>query len=257
MRVYLDLVVLLNFLVDFFLLLGTNRLSGFPLGWKRCFWAAAVGGVYAGACMLPRFRFLGNILWRTVSLAGIGVIAFGCNRSMVKRCAVFLLLSMSMGGISVCLGRANMPALLLAAGGMWLLCRLSFGSGVGQQEYVPIQLTYGEKTMNIIALRDSGNTLRDPITGEQVMVVSRDVAYKLLGLTRDQLRTPLETLAMGAVPGLRLIPYCAVGQGSGILLGLRMDRVKIGDREQSSIVAFAPEGLGEGTVYQALTGGAI
>ena len=36
MAVYLDLVVLLNYLVDFLLLLGTNRLSGFPLAPGRC-----------------------------------------------------------------------------------------------------------------------------------------------------------------------------------------------------------------------------
>ena len=41
MEVYLDLVVILNFLVDFLLLLGTNRLSGFPLAAGRC--AAAAG----------------------------------------------------------------------------------------------------------------------------------------------------------------------------------------------------------------------
>ena len=257
MRMYLDLVVLLNFMVDFLLLLGTNRLSGFPSNWKRLFPASALGGIYAGGCMLPGFRFLGNFLWRVVFLAGIAVIAFGWNRSAVKRCAVFVLLSMALGGISLCLGSANMPALMLAAGGMWLLCRLSFGSSVGAQEYVPIQLTYGEDTMNIIALRDSGNTLRDPISGEQVMVVSGEVAEKLIGLTAEQLHTPLETLAMRPVPGLRLIPYCAVGQGSSMLLAMRMENVKIGSRVQSTIVAFAPEGLGKGTMYQALTGGAI
>ena len=35
-EIYLDLVMVLNFLVDFFLLLGTNRLSGFPAQPWRC-----------------------------------------------------------------------------------------------------------------------------------------------------------------------------------------------------------------------------
>lgn len=155
------------------------------------------------------------------------------------------------------LERANIPALLLAAAGMWLLCRMSFGTAIGHQEYVPIQLSYGEKKMNIIALRDSGNTLRDPVTGEQVMVVSGEVAEKLLGLTSRQLRFPMETMIQSPLPGLRLIPYVAVGQGSSILLAIRLEDVKIGSCERSTIVAFAPEGLGKGTVYQALTGGAL
>jgi len=257
LQVYLDMVVLLNFLVDYLLLLGTNRLSGFPSNWKRIFLAAALGGVYAGACMLPGFRFLGNLLWRIVFLVGIAVIAFGWNTSAGKRGGVFVLLSMALGGLAMCMERANIPALIFASGGMWLLCRLSFDSGMGQQAYVPIQLTYGKNTMNIIALRDTGNTLRDPITGERVMVVSGEVAEKLIGLTSAQLHKPLETLAARPVPGLRLIPYSAIGQASSMLLAMRLENVKVGPQVLSAIVAFAPEGLGKGSMYQALTGGAI
>ena len=45
MAVYLDLVMLLNFLVDYLLLLGTNRLSGSPMTPGRCALAAVLGSV--------------------------------------------------------------------------------------------------------------------------------------------------------------------------------------------------------------------
>jgi len=249
-EVYLDLVVLLNFLVDFLLLLGTNRLSGFPLSAGRCALAAALGGIYGGACMLPGFRFLGSLLWRTVSLGLMAVTAFGMDFSAVKRGGVFILLSMALGGIAVGFGRGNFAALVLAAGGVWLLCRIAFGETVGGQEYVPMTLTYGAHSADLIALRDSGNTLRDPITGEQVFVVAGEVAQSLTGLSADQLRCPLETMALRPLPGLRLIPYRAVGSG-GMLLGMRFENVRVGKRKQTAIVAFAPEGLGKGG-YQAL-----
>ena len=257
MEVYLDLVVLLNFLVDFLLLLGTNRLSGFPLGLSRCAWAALLGGVYSGACLLPGFRFLGNLLWRVVSLILMGITAFGLNSSALKRTAVFLLLSMALGGLVVSLGRNDFGVLTLAALLCFGLCRVCFGQTVGSREYVPLTLTYGDKTASLIALRDSGNTLRDPVTGEQVLVVSGAVGQRLTGLTENQLRHPLETLAQRPVPGLRLIPYKAVGQTGGFLLGLRMQQVKVGDRFTDAVVAFAAEDFGRGEVYQALTGGAL
>ena len=256
-QVYLDLVIILNFLVDFLLLLGTNRLAGFPSEGKRLLPAAALGGAYGGMCMLKGFRFLGSTFWRLVSLAGIAVLAFGWNRSAWKRCGVFVLLSMALGGIAVSFGKANIPALVLAAGGVWLLSRMAFGGSVGGREYVPISITYGENSVSLIALRDSGNTLRDPITGEQVLVISGDAARKLTGLTQEQLGSPLETLATRPLPGLRLIPYRAVGQAGGMLLAMRFENVKIGSRTQNAIVAFAPEGLGSGEMYQALTGGAL
>lgn len=256
MEVYLDLVMILNFLVDFLLLLGTNRLSGFPAGAARCAWAALLGSVYSGACLLPGFSFLGNLLWRLVSLGLMGSAAFGFSRNAVKRTAVFLLLSMALGGLVVSLGRSDFTALTLAALLCLGLCRLCFGSTIGSREYVPLTLTYNGRSASLIALRDSGNTLRDPITGEQVLVVSAEVGQRLTGLTLEQLRHPIETLAQRPVPGLRLIPYKAVGSG-GFLLGLRMEQVKVGNHITDAVVAFAMEGLGQGDMYQALAGGAL
>lgn len=257
MTVYLDLVMVLNFLVDFLLLSGTNRLAGFPGEPKRCAAAALLGALYSGACLLPGFRFLGNLLWRCVSLGLMTVTAFGFSRSAVKRGSMFLLLSMALGGIALSAGRGDFAAVLLCGGLCWILCRMAFGDQVGQREYIPLTLQWGNASASVIALRDSGNTLRDPITGEPVLVLAGHIAQRLTGLTETQLRQPMETMAQRPVPGLRLIPYRAVGQAGGMLLALRFDHVKLGSRQQSAIVAFAPEGIGRGEMYQALTGGVL
>lgn len=248
MAVYLDLAILLNFLVDFLLLLGTNRLTGFPAGAKRAALAAALGAVYSGACLLPGFRFLGSTLWRLVSLGLMASIAFGWNQSAWKRSGIFLLLSMALGGIALGFGQGGFGMLILGAAGVWLLCRIGFGGTVGQ-EYVPIQVTCGGRSLNLIALRDTGNTLRDPITGERVLILSPDAAQTLWGLTDENLRRPMETILTH--PGFRLIPYRAVGQPGSMLLGIRAD-VVIGGKRQRSVVAFAPERIGRGECYQAL-----
>lgn len=255
MFVYWDVVVLLNCLVDLLLLLGTNRLSGFPPGWRRVIPAAVLGGLYGGICLLPRFSFLGNAFWRLVFLGLISVIAFGWDRSAWKRCGVFLLLSMALGGISVNLGSGDYLGLLAAAGLVWLLCRIGFGGSGAGREFVPMELRRGGKCLRLIALRDSGNTLRDPITGEQVLVIDAAAAEELTGLTISQLETPLE--AMGLLPGLRLIPYRAIGQPGGMLLGMRFGDVRIGSWKGSAVVAFAPQAIGRGEGYRALTGGAM
>ena len=55
MRVYLDLVLLLNFSVDFLLIVGTNRLAGYPYSFRRAIMASCLGAVYAALCMLHGF----------------------------------------------------------------------------------------------------------------------------------------------------------------------------------------------------------
>lgn len=257
MSVYLDLVMGLNFVVDLLLLLGTNRLSGFPAGWSRVLPAAALGSIYAGACMLPAFRFLGNGLWRIVSLGLMGVIAFGMNRSAVKRSGIFLLLAMAMGGIAAGMGRSDFGMLVVSAIVVWLLCKVGFGNRIGGREYVPLTIRSENASVSLTALKDTGNTLRDPITGEQVLVIGPEYARILTGLTEKQLSSPMETMLSGTVPGIRLIPYRAVGQPGSMLLAKRFDNVTVGNQKGSALVAFAPEPIGKGEVYQALTGGAI
>lgn len=257
LRVYLDLVMLLNFLVDFLLLLGTNRLSGFPQKPWRAAAAAALGGIYGGVCLLPGFRFLGNTLWRIVSLGLMGAIAFGCGMSALRRCVLFALLCMALGGIALGLGSGSFSALVLSAAAVSVMCLVGFRGRVGAREYVPVELCFGDKSTKLLALRDTGNTLTDPVTGQSVLVAGPEAAYTLLGITKEQLRDPVQTLAAGTVPGLRLIPYRSVGQPGGMLLALRLSAVRIGKWQGSTLVAFAPEGLDSEGTYQALTGGVV
>ena len=257
MRVYLDLVVLLNFLVDFLLLLGTNRLAGYPGGYVRSALAAVLGGIYAAGCLVPGFSFLGNTLWRLVSLVLMAGIAFGWNRGAVQRGAVFLLLSMALGGFATGFGKGNFWILVASALVLWMLCRVSFRGSVGQKEYVPVELCWEDRKISLIALRDTGNTLRDPLTGEQVLIAGADVGTELLGLTEQQLRHPVELLTSGKVAGLRLIPYHAVGQPGGMLPAVRFHGAKINGTYEDPLVAFAPEVLARGAVYRMLTGGAV
>ena len=115
MVIYLDLVMGLNFLIDLLLILGTNRLCGFPAALGRSSAAAALGAVYAAGAMLPGFSFLRSTLWRLVFLSLMGMIAYGWNRSAWKRTGIFLLLSLALGGAAQGLNHRGIPTLLLSA----------------------------------------------------------------------------------------------------------------------------------------------
>ena len=254
MTVYLDLVMLLNFLVDGLLLLGTNRLTGYPPGWKRAAWAAALGSVYAGICMLPQLSFLGGVFFRIVSLGGMAVIAFGCNRSALRRGMVFVLLSMALGGMVQGIDHCGFVSLILAAGAITALCHFGLGSPVGAQQYQPVELIWKGKKLKLTALIDTGNTLRDPVTGASVLVAGADVAQKL-GISSRFIEDPVAALVSGDFPGARLIPYRAVGCTNGMLLGVRCEQVKLNGQAVSKLVAFAPEYVGKAEAYQVLAGG--
>lgn len=256
MTVYVDIVMGLNFLVDLLLLIGTNRLAGHPSEAGRVIPAAVLGGIYGGMCMVPGFRFLGSTLWRLVSLGLMGGIAFGFQKGILRRVMLFILLSMALGGIAVGLGKGGFFPLVLAGFGLLFLCAAGFQGKLGMV-CVPLELCHGGKRVKLTALRDTGNTLRDPVTGESVLIVGTEVANQLLGLTKQEVSAPVETVASGKYSGLRLIPYRAVGQSCGMLLGMRLDEVKLNGVRSNAMVAFTAEGLSAAGEYQALAGGAI
>ena len=254
MVIYLDLVMLVNFLVDGLLLIAADRLCGFPVRIKRAALGAGIGAIYAGLCVLPGLRFLGNIFWRLIMLGLMGITAFGMNRSALRRSTIFVFLSMALGGIALGLGSGGVIALLAAAVGICVLCIVLFRGG--GKEYVTVRLAYRGVIRELVALRDTGNMLTDPVTGQPVLVASAEIAKQMLGLTPEQLLSPIETLAEKKIPGLRLIPYRSVGNANGMLLAVKMDRVCVGKREIGKLVAFAPQTMGAGE-FQALAGGVL
>ena len=245
MVVYLDAFMGLNFLVDLCLLVGVNRLSGHPPGLQRAAAAAVLGSGYAGVCLVPGFSFLGNGLWRSISLGLMGWMAFGADRSGWQRSMLFVLLSMALGGLALSMASGG-AGLALSAGMLMLIGKMGL-RGQGRR-FVNVEVTYQGRTVKLRALVDTGNSLADPITGEPVTVLCPGIAQQL-GIPEAVTVDP----AGAMLPGLRLISARTVG-GGGLLAAVRCDRVTVGGRAAGRVVAFARESFGNGE-YQGLTGG--
>lgn len=253
MVVYLDLILLLNFTIDYMLLIGANRLCGYPAGWKRAIPAAMIGSVYAAMCLFPLFHPLSGGLGRICVLLIMGTVAYGFHRQALRRCGVFLLLSMALGGFVIALGSGGTVALICSVFLLALTCLLGIRKGIGTRSFAPIDIYYNGKHVSFVALCDTGNELRDPLSGESVLVVGARIAQELVGLSPWQLKKPVETLPAADLAGLRLISYRTVGECSGLMLGMRFKEVKVGNRMASRLVAFSPEKMSDG--YEGLTGG--
>lgn len=245
----------LRFAVVLLLLLGTNRLCGAMAQPIQLIIAALLSAVHSWACFQSGFSFLSNGLWRSVFLLLTAWIAFGWDIKGLKCWAVFTLLMLALQGITADFERIDPVPVLLGVGGLCIICILGFGGRPSAGTCVPVELSYQDKSVRVLALRDTGNFLKDPITGQSVLVVDGAVAQQLTGLTCEQLRSPVEVLSQKTLPGLRLIPYRALGNDNGLLLALRLPRVRIGSWQGSSLVAFAPGTFTAGRTYQALAGG--
>lgn len=257
MTYYLDLALLLNFAVDLLLIIAANRLTGYPVRGLPTLCAAGLGAVYGAVCFLPGMTFLSGELWCFLVMIGMCTVAFGVNRSTLRRGALFILLNLSVGGLCLLVQAGRVGDICLAATGVCAASMLISRGNNPAAQYVTVMLRRGDRVRTIVALRDTGNTLKDPVTGNSVLIAGADVARDLLGLTPAQLRDPICTVVSGVIPGGRLMPYRSVGNPNGMLLGVRLDEVRIDSAPANVLVAFAPEQIGSREGYQALTGGVV
>jgi len=245
---YLPLVLVT--VVDWLLLRGTDMLFGSFHSRLRACLGAILGGIHTAFCLLPGFHFLNVGIWRLIILAAAGCIAFNMD---IHRTALYCLVNMGIGGLVTSLGKGSVIEIVFAAILVCALCFIGLRGRPGQQKYLSIQVPAVNGTVHMTALVDTGNSLRDPVTGQPVMVVSAQVGSKLLGVDTTTFQNPTE--ALESIPGLRLIPYSTVA-GRGFLLAKKFKDVSVESKIQDVLIAFSPMEIGKGKGFNALTGGA-
>ena len=281
--VYADSVFCLNALMDYLLLLSTARLAGIPLRRRRYALAALLGGAYAVACFLPGASFLAFTPVKAAAGVLLALVAFGGEERLLRLTVLLFAVSCAMAGCVLGLGLlsgASVPAangifytdvsfrvLLIAATAAYFTMTVVFRAAASQSvagRLLPVEISIGGRKASLTALYDSGNSLRDPVSGEGVLVVSCGAADGVLPkearwvLTREALADPAAALVQlrQAAPELapRLLPYRTVGTAGGLLLAVRTDCITVvGEAHQGALMALAPTNM----ETAALWGGAV
>ena len=197
MTVYADEAFLLNGAVDYLLLVCAAKLGGGRILRLRLALAAAFGGVYAAAALFPALAFLRQLPVKLASLAAMLLIAFGAGRGTLRTGTLFFAAVCAFGGAAVAAaqlfgtGVLVLPGgtfyavsglgLLLLAGILYALCYTVFACTVQHGgEIRTLRLRLGGRSVQVRALHDTGCTLRDPMTGERVLVAEAGVLQALL-----------------------------------------------------------------------------
>ena len=196
--VYIDRVAVLNLMVDYLLLMTTATLAGTPLRRLRFGLCAVGGSAYAVAV------FLLPVLAHPLCRIGAGIVmalcAFGEEVRPWRLTALFWLLSGGLAGLLLALGLLSgapyglvsrvsyadisWPVLLGGAAVFYGLLHLLFRQTARHErgELMDIDVVVGGRRCRLRALRDNGNTLRDPIRGQPVLVAEAAALRRLLSL---------------------------------------------------------------------------
>lgn len=281
--VYIDKVFVLNLMIDYLLLLTAARLAGAPLQRGRLLCGAALGAVYAVAVFLPGCAALGRPLGRLTAGVVMNILAFWKMQRQWRIICLSLLLSAALAGIVMALGLAagsastvagklyyaqiGWPMLLGTACGMYVLLHMIFRQGArhGGGELMRVAVKIQGKERELLALHDTGNTLRDPISGQPILVIEQEA---LRGIWDPEiaeiLYRPLqveEKIARlhhaGRGIGFTLLPFRSVG-AAGLLLAVRSDSIRVERMTyRHAWVALSERCVSDGGAYRALWGGTV
>lgn len=271
---------MVNTVINFLLLQLGARLSGFPQKPLRSLLGAGAGGIYAVLALLPGLTFLSSFLWQTVFFLLICLIAYGERRNAVRPASLAFLCSTALAGFLFFLMRylpmdhvlqngtviypIGTRVLFLFSGIFYLTAALLTARTLrhGRGELRQIELHCGDSCLLVSALCDTGNTLREPISGKPVVVLNSEFSIDLLGEKLDlaALQDPsgTYTILCGKHPHrkFRLIPYRAVGVPSGLLLAVAV-HICYGNRREEAFAAFSPSSVSDGGGFEALIGGVL
>ncbi len=283
--VYLDILVTVNWLIDFLLLRACARILHLPCRRGRAVLGALFGGFCACVLLLPELPSVASLLLKLVTAGIMALIAFPWTGlfAYLRQTGLLFLISALFAGLSFALWYFVAPAGFYVSNGavyyqihpllLALLCCVCYCLVCLYEHWFcrenrsggryRLTVTDHEGSVTIDALHDSGNGLTELFSGAPVIVAEKSALLPILSPT---MRQALEGLSAGAevssaeeilAAGWRLIPFRSVG-GSGLLPAFRPRRLLLKRENGKSgditgcYIALCPS-LGRGE-YRALIG---
>lgn len=272
-EVYVDLYFLINVSMDLLCLLITASLLHCPVRRWRAVTAALLGGGYA---VLSLLLSLGGAISLLLDLCGallLCLVAFhsagqGFWRS-VRASLVFALCSMTLGGVMTALysllNRWNLPLDALQGDGLsvWTFALLSAVASIAtlrggrlsalsqKTKRITLSLSLFGKELTLSAMVDSGNLLRDPVSGKSVIVADLSRLSPILPaeLARAYQSGDFSEWMQDYTRAKKLRPIpTQSAMGKGILFAIVPDRLLLhpeGKKPFPADYLIAPAPLGE------------
>ena len=272
--IYIDSLFFLNLLIDYALLLCAGKICALRLRRLRLALGAVFGGVYAVLAVLaPGFFALFSV--KILAGAVMVLLAFGRSKAL-RACVVFFAVSAAFGGAvyaATSLGaspgssRLYIPVSLKVLAVSFAVCYAAISlvfrrvGAKSERELLNIKISLLGRDTEFKALRDTGNELFDPISGEGVIVASAAALSQLFPkAAREFLKHEDPLLAFeklsefSALRGrLRIISFKSVGAVGALMLCFRPDSLTISGKEHSRpLIGISRTEMSENGEFEAI-----
>ena len=264
MIVYVDILFLVNFLIDYFMLLLTANVLHIKYKTYRMLCASLIGAISSLYIFIPNSNLLLEVIvkFATAFFMNIAAFKFSSIKNFLKASGALLLITLLFGAIINFFVKTFNPKNIIVYNSV-VYCNISavtlviftvifymffsliakiFKKSSKTAQKSSVTAFYKENHIQFTAIVDSGNSLEDAFSKSDIIIVDESILKKLLK-TSDFKESNLSTL-------FRIIP-CSTVSGEGALQGYRCDKavIKTEDVEievEKPVLAISKTRLNEG-----------
>ncbi len=291
MTIYLDVVLLENLCMNYIILFATAYIMKLKMKQLRLIFSSLLGSIYAIVSyleILPVYSNFGVKILLSVLMVYIAYNPKGI-KSLSKQLIIFYLTSFAFGGCAFALLYFVRPQDILMKNGVYIgtypikiallggiigfiITYIAFcivKTKIKKKDMIyNLTVKLDGKEIYLKAMLDTGNLLKEPITGMPVIVIQKSELYsvitekvldnieKLIGGESEDITSQIEEEYLTK---FRVIPFSSIGKQNGLMLGLKADEVIIEKEEEQEkrndvIIGIFPWSLSKNNAYTALIG---
>ncbi len=291
MTIYIDVVLIENIIMNFIILLATGIILKEKIKIARLLIASLIGAIYSLISYISILKIYSSILLKLILSIIIIYISYNPQniKKMWKSLIIFYLTSFAFGGAAFALIYIVKPQEILMKNGLFLgiypLKTIMLGAIIAfviiisaftvvksritkKDMFCEIEIKLEEKKIKTVAMIDTGNMLKEPISQTPVIVVEHTLLYncipkeilnnleKILGGDFENIP---EDIKEKYISKLKLIPFASLGKQNGMLIGIKAEYVKIKNEEREEkkeniIIGIYNKSLTKKGEYRALLG---
>lgn len=291
MTIYLDVILLENVCMNYIILFATGLIHRTKIKGWRILVSSLIGGIYAILSFAPVLEIYSNLLFKVLLSIVMVYIAFHPPniKLLLKELVIFYLVSFAFGGCAFCLLYFIRPQDILMRNGVltgtypikiallggivgFIVVNIAFkvvkGKLSKKDMFCEVTVFLNNKQKTIKAFIDTGNLLKDPISGMPVMVIEavelEEMLPKEIIIHINEILEGRRIEVLSELPNeyklkFRVIPFSSLGKQNGMLLGFIADKVELNIEEnkqelENIIIGIYEKNLTKNGAYTGLVG---
>ncbi|MEG0614519.1 MAG: sigma-E processing peptidase SpoIIGA [Oscillospiraceae bacterium] len=243
LTVYLDVLLVLNIYVNYFLLKATSKFCHTPLRNGRCVISSIIGSVFSLIIMLPPMPFLLLLLIKLFAAIVVVSFAFGIKnkQKLFKLILLFYAINFVFAGVmlgiivltkSTSMQQNNtffyidfsilmlVISTIIAYFIITIVRRILDRKAVFKEKY-SIIISYSKKMIVLTGIADTGNVLTDVFSGKSVIICNIDkfdlpIEYKKMLECKDISKFQEIITAEKHLKGMKILPFSTLNS-NGII----------------------------------------